>query len=55
VKIMESNKDSCTIVLNCCIMNCGELQVQSCHSYCPHESEDVARQRAGDVFYLRLE
>jgi hypothetical protein len=31
-------------------MNCGELQVQSCHSYCSHGSENVAKLHAGDVF-----
>ena len=31
-------------------MNCGELEVQSCHSYCSHGSEDVARLRAFAVF-----
>jgi hypothetical protein len=36
--------------LNCCIMNCGELHVQSCHSYLSHGSEDVARLRAFAVF-----
>jgi hypothetical protein len=31
-------------LLNCCIVNCDELHGQSCHEYCMHESEYVARQ-----------
>ena len=31
-------------------MHCGELQVQSCHSYCSRGSEHVAKLHAGDVF-----
>ncbi len=47
---LRQSKDSCMNLLNCCIMNCGELHVQSCHSYCSHGSEDVARLRAFAVF-----
>jgi hypothetical protein len=35
------------IFLNCCIVNCDELDVQSCHAYFLLESWDVARQRVG--------
>ncbi len=35
---------------SCCILKWDELHVQSCHSYRLRESDDVATQRAGDVF-----
>ena len=49
---IRQRKDSCMNLLNCCIGNCNELHVQSCHEYCLLESGNVARQRAGDVFLL---
>jgi hypothetical protein len=36
-------------------VSCDELHFQACHEYSLHESEDVARQGAVDVFYMRLE
>ena len=47
---IRPRKDACMMFLNCCIMNCDELHPQSCHEYCIHESEYVARQGTGDVF-----
>jgi hypothetical protein len=53
---ITQRNDSCMIVLNCCIVNCDELHVKSCHEYCMHLSVNVARQGAGDLFlYMRLE
>jgi hypothetical protein len=36
------------------MMHCGELQVQSCHSYCSRGSEQVAKLNA-KFFYMLLE
>ena len=47
--IIRQRKNSCMTFLNRCIVNCDEVHAQSCHEYCLHESDDVARQRAVDV------
>ena len=47
---IRQRKNSGMNLLNCCIVNRDKLHVQACYEYCWHESVDVARQLAGDVF-----
>jgi hypothetical protein len=46
----RQRNDSCTILSNLCIVSCDELHFQACQEYWLHESDDVARQGAVDVF-----